>query len=168
MLDFPVREYNPYRVKTVRALSVAVFTFFLILTALDRCNASEIILLKPTGFGFFFFSEAGRSFSLKEDRDHRSRIYKIEIFSPTKAHFYEQSDGGNYSLISDRCLQVGDDSYQLPGEKKRRTLSISFTSETGRARHFLIDISDTYSKFTSSLGDRFGDHIECGYVIDHK
>ncbi len=39
---------------------------------------------------------------------------------------------------------------------------------TRRARHFLVDISDTYSKFTSSLGDSFGDHIECGYVIDHK
>ena len=145
-----------------------VFQFgILLIFALSIYVKSETFILKPTDFASFYFSDKERSFSLQRDTDHRSRVYKVELITKSKANYLEKSDDGNeFTLISDNSSSVHDSTTILNGVIIR-TVSVSFYDKDGGSPDsFHIEISDNYSKFTKSDGSIFGNHIECGHVIN--
>jgi hypothetical protein len=131
------------------------------------CLKSETIILKPTNFVSFYFSDKAKTFSLKQDTDHRSRIYKIELINKSKAIYLEKSDDGKeFTLISENSSPIHDSTTILDGVIIR-TISVCFLDKNGGSPDsFHIEITDNYSIFTKSDGSIFGNHIECGYVIE--
>ena len=133
------------------------------------CLKSEIIILKPTGFASFYFNEDDKSFSLKQDVDQRSRVYKLELINKSKANYLEKSDDGKeFTLISDNLSSIHDSSTILDGLVIRTISACFIDQKRGSPKSFHIEITDSFSKFTKSDGSIFGNHIECGYVVEES
>ena len=129
---------------------------------------SETFFLQPTKFAFFKFSRHDKTFSIEEDTDHRSRTYKIDIISKTKASYFEKSDTQpEYQLISDNAIKVNDITTASGGEVIR-TVSIGFLEKDGESRFFNLEITDGLSRFTQSSGSSYGNFITCGKIIESK
>jgi hypothetical protein len=130
---------------------------------------SETFFLQPTKFAFFKFSRHDNTFSIQEDTDHRSRTYKIDIISKTKAAYFEKSDTEpEYQIISDNAIQISDDTIASVGEVIR-TISICFLNKYGKNPTFFnLDLTDNYSRFTKSTGSDWGNSIACGKIIELK
>lgn len=130
---------------------------------------SEVFLLKPASFASFYFDESEKSFSLMKDSDHRKRIYKIDLNGNKKAKYYEKSDDNvEFELISEKANCIYDKT-AIINNAIIRTISICFVdNEGGSPDSFHIEITDNYSKFTKSDGSIFGNHIECGFLIEDK
>ncbi len=141
----------------------------LLVFLIQFCLKSEIIILKPTGFASFNFNREEKSFALKQEADQRSRVYKLELISKSKANYLEKSDDGKeFALISDNLSSIYDSTTILDGVIFR-TISVCFIDKDGGSpKSFHIEITDSYSKFTKSDGSIFGNHIECGYVVEES
>jgi hypothetical protein len=155
-----MKQKNQIMQKLFNGLILFLFSF--------KLN-SETFYLQPTKFAFFKFSRSDNTFSIEEDTDHRSRTYKIDIISKTKATYSEKNDTEpEYQLISDNAIQINDITIASVGEVIR-IISICFLDKNGgNPRFFNLELADDFSRFTKSNGSSYGNFLTSGNIIESK